>query len=75
MEKVIELRTIEDMLNVVNCKNIANFLKDFNQYLELTVLARELNKEMGMKIPTEPVLKWIDDGKNDVSINIEIVNK
>ena len=67
-EKRYELKTIKEILDVVNSENIEGFLTDFSCWLGLMIGSKAIGAEE--KYPG--VFHWIDDGKNNVSINIEI---
>lgn len=64
------IKTIEELVAAVNSKNIANFLKDFESWLTMSVMLREQNIP-GVEHDTS-VFKWIDDGKNDIKITIKL---
>jgi len=68
-----ELKTIEDIIKVVNEKNIENFLIDFSNYLALQIAINKTTLENIKIISDEKVFHWIDDGKNNISINIKEV--
>ena len=72
-----DIKTIWDILKVVNSKNKENFLKDFSAWLDINIHLKEQVKEMGLKkaVKIKPNLVWIDDGKNDIRINIEVREK
>ena len=76
-KKTHKIKTTEDMLKVVTPENIDCFLKDFSSWLAISVLAKTANKEMGTAIDilTSGIFTWIDDGKNDVNIKVEVTNK
>ena len=75
MEKEHKLKTLGEVVEVVNEQNIDNFLIDFRGWLELNILKKPAVKMGIVKQEKEVVFHWIDDGKNDVKINIEIVNE
>lgn len=76
-DKKHNIETIEDILRVVNKDNKENFLKDFSNWIDLNITLRE--NLMGTKgiVRIESNFVWIDDGKNDYSINLEFkdINK
>jgi len=75
-EKKYEIKTIEDILNVVTADNMECFLKDFSAWLSLNITAQIADKIMGetADIRTSGTFTWIDDGKNDMNIKVEITN-
>lgn len=76
-----DIKTIEQMLQVVNANNIENFKKDFCSWLDyhigLKIVMKDLKVINGIEdvILDDKAFHWIDDGKNDVDIRIKIVNK
>lgn len=78
MEKQYHLKTIEDILNAVNIKNVHNFIKDFNDWLIFAVSINEAEKIFKEDVKIErkfpDTMIWIDDGKNNKNINIDIIN-
>lgn len=73
--KEYKLKTIEDIIKVVDENNVDNFIKDFTAFLGLCILQKTCNKIEGVITKHEPIFCWIDDGKNDIKINIKIVDK
>jgi len=75
-EKKYQIKTIKELLDIVTPENIDCFLKDFGSWLAINVMAKTANKEMGnaIDISTSGVFTWIDDGKNDARITIQIKN-
>ena len=79
-----EIKTIEDVLRVVNSKNKENFLKDFSAWLDINIQIKEkIIEEFGKvvnlseedlkeQIKVKQNLIWIDDGKNDIKVDIRI---
>lgn len=74
--KEYDISNLADILKTVNNKNIDCFIKDFEEWLRLSVhlksqMSIKLFEKMGMlKLPSS--FKWKDDGKNDTTI---IINK
>ena len=68
-----DIKTIEDILRVVNSKNKENFLKDFSAWLDINIHLKEQIKKLKGKVNLKSVnFVWIDDGKNDISVNIKV---
>lgn len=75
-----KLKTIKDILEVVNKKNVEAFLKDFTEWLHFTLEIKKAVKfiekegvEVSRKYQDEMI--WIDDGKNEGTIRFEINTK
>lgn len=77
MKKEHNITTIKEILEVVNEKNLKGFLTDFSNWLSFFLAVRKVKKEMPkwVAIKDETTFKWIDDGKTDAKINIEITTK
>ncbi|MEK6878915.1 MAG: hypothetical protein AABY22_04870 [Nanoarchaeota archaeon] len=73
MEK--ELKTIKDILDVVNSDNFENFLIDFRAWLKLHIEIKKLNNPDMIIRPNKESFKWIDDGKNNMILRFEIKNE
>jgi len=71
-EPMHELKTIEDILKVVNEDNVDNFLKDFSTWIKVQIATKKVNEAIGGGLTMNPVLKWIDDGKNDITAKVTI---
>ncbi len=71
-KKLYELKTIKQIVNVVNEKNLKGFLIDFEAWLEIAI---ELKNNKTVKFDTE-TFKWTDDGDwgkvKEVNIKIKI---
>lgn len=70
--KKYTLKTISDIEKVLTKDNIECFKKDFCAYLDLLVLAKQESISTYVEIPNKGTFNWIDDGKNDIKINIEV---
>lgn len=66
MHNTYELRTISDIVSVVDESNIEDFLEDFGNWLRFTQAARSV----GLETCNPSVMRWIDDGKHDAYITI-----
>lgn len=71
-----KLRTIKQITNVVNENNIDNFLIDFRSFLQARIGWKKLGMN-GIAKMDFTSFNWIDDGKNDVMVEIKplIINK
>ncbi len=72
-DKVHELKTLEDVLGAVTPQNIDCFLVDFAGWLRFTVEIDKVNAAVGETVllnENRGTFKWIDDGKNDVTIKL-----
>lgn len=79
MEKKYDLKTIEDIVKVITFENIDNFLIDFRGFLTLNMTIKLAQKIVGkenveIKKEHEGIFHWIDDGKTDAHIHIEVKN-
>ena len=67
--KEFKLKTLEDVVNAVNTENVENFLVDFSAWLRLTVMVDATD---GVEQPNRGTLNWIDNGKNNVDIKVQV---
>lgn len=71
-----ELRTIADIIKVINPENIDNFLIDFKGFLTLNIVVKAaqdlLGNDADVYLKEEGVMQWIDDGKTDATIKLEV---
>jgi hypothetical protein len=64
--KTHKIKTIQDVVNAVDEKNIDAFLVDFKSFLTtITIL------KVNGSIPKIETMTWVDDGKNDVTIDLK----
>lgn len=75
--KEYKLRTIEDIINVINEENLPNLIIDFTNFLKFNLEIKKLQKTIGeeniqIKRSEFGIFHWIDDGKNDQQIKIEV---
>ena len=61
-----EIKTISDILKVVNPNNLENFLNDFELFLSNYVILKGMCEDDADC--SEYI--WIDDGKHNVEVNI-----
>ena len=73
MENKYHIKTIEEILKIVNEDNVNNFIKDFSNWLKfrLSIQSKKV-KGVEMVIDNDDTFKWIDDGKNNIKLNIEL---
>ncbi len=76
MENKYHIKTIEEILKIVNEDNVNNFIKDFSNWLKfrLSIQSKKV-KGVEMVIDNDDTFKWIDDGKNNIKLNIELKKK
>lgn len=60
------IRTIKDMLTVVNPESLDDFIIDLKQIFQLYYSMKEYN------IPVIEQFDWIDDGKHDINVNYTV---
>ena len=72
--KTHRLRSITDIISVINSENIETFKRDFSAFLDLRLGMKNGSPELEnfFKISTNNYIDWIDDGKNNVDITIKI---
>jgi hypothetical protein len=64
--KTHKIKTIQDVVNAVDEKNMDAFLTDFKSFLTaITIL------KVNGSIPKIETMTWVDDGKNDVTIDLK----
>lgn len=76
-DKKYEINTIDMVIQVVNEDNIDNFLVDFGNFLRMALMNKNLGKmayAFGAikELPPPAKFTWIDDGKNDATINVNL---
>jgi len=68
-----KLKTVAEIQEVVTSSNIEGFVKDFHAWLALSVkIKEEKNKGFDIKHSTPGMFHWIDDGKNDITLRVEV---
>lgn len=66
-----EIKTLVDILEVVNENNLENFTEDFKTYLQTMILIKGFSKSMSSEeFLRSTRLIWIDDGKHDATVRI-----
>jgi hypothetical protein len=72
-----DIKTYGDILRAVNADNLENFLIDFRSALEYWVAVKGIVEAASPETLEQTIntatLKWIDDGKHDKKINIDVV--
>jgi hypothetical protein len=71
MTEKIKITTISDILNIVTEENKENFLRDFSNFLTINLKLKNLKINNLIISPKDFV--WIDDGKNDIELEIKDV--
>lgn len=64
----VEIKTMDDIYKYVNKSNLYDFLKDFNNWVKINVVA----KIDGIKPVTESFF-WKDDKLHNINIKVELV--
>ncbi len=67
--KEYKLKTLKQILEVVNEDNFVGFVLDFHEWLVIQVATKDSNV---LKDKNFGTFHWIDDGKNDVRITVDI---
>ncbi len=80
--KVLEFKTLEEIINTIHLGNKENFIVDFKAWLDVVVNVAQAFK-IAQKLAGKPTdfdvkkiseiigctsMKWIDDGKHNMSI-------
>lgn len=77
--KKYQLKTLKEIINVVNENNLKNFLIDFQNWLSFKVgikkVIKALSKETkeSIEIELDESFIWIDDGKTGGKITMPII--
>lgn len=70
--KEYDIKNVQDMINVVNEKNLSNFIKDLKGVLMTAILIKDETGE----VPQCASYMWIDDDKHNIEVKLEIsINK
>lgn len=73
MPKTYNLKTIKEIEDIITKDNIECFKTDFCSWLDILIGMKEINKTSSeFFIEISDTFKWIDDGKNDKTLTIEI---
>lgn len=78
MKNEHKLKTLGDILKVVTPKNVDMFVKDFEAWLRFSLVLSEVSsslKEGMVEQLSRGQMTWIDDGKNNIKISIEVVKE
>ena len=73
MKKIHTIKTLQDVIDAVDERNIGAFLVDFSNWLGLHINLRSQKLPEGVEIKSPGEMKWIDDGKNDIDVKIRVV--
>ena len=81
MDKIIEIKTLKDIIDKVPAQTLDYFLEDLKQWVLLHQGIEEAKKAKevsdNIEIKTSETMHWIDNsdtGKHEQNINIKIVN-
>jgi len=82
MSKEYKIKTIKQVLEIINKDNVECFKTDFCNWLDAMIGLKEMTKTLSeldvAELADEEVferINWIDDGKNDQNIKIKIETK
>lgn len=75
-----DLKTIADIVRVITPENLDNFLTDLRGFLVMNMTIKSVQDVVGVENVSiqkehEGVMHWIDDGKTDARITIEVIGK
>lgn len=68
-----KIKTISELLKVLNKNNVENFIEDFSAWLRFSVDLKTFESE-AIKILQQEHFHWIDDGKHDATIRLKVEN-
>lgn len=66
-----EIKTVQDMLSCINEENIDRFLTDLKNVL---LSAKNISNALEVSNLLKDGYTWIDDGENNLTINVHEVN-
>lgn len=70
-----KIKTIADILSVANAQNLDIFLEDLRKFIllrrDVIEVTRILKETVDIEVENPDIFTWIDDGKNEVFINIK----
>jgi len=77
--KEYQIKTIQDILDCVNRKNLDNFMVDLKALIEIYITFQSLSTMIAKEMDLPPELAkiesegftWIDDGKHDIKVGIK----
>ena len=69
--KSYEIKTIGDILEVINKDNLKNFIRDFTNYLTIISEIKEVSPEMKKGTWEGTSIVWIDDKKNLITFKVQ----
>ena len=73
MNEKYNIKTIKEILEIVNEKNVDGFITDFSNWLRFRLIVQSKQvKGVKMIIDNEDTFNWIDDGKSNIKLNIEL---
>jgi hypothetical protein len=67
--KRYEIKTIKEIIELINETNINNFIVDFTNWLHLRVYVNNLPRS---RFENNDTFVWIDDNKNEININFKL---
>jgi hypothetical protein len=67
--KRYEIKTIKEIIELINETNINNFIVDFTNWLHLRVYVNNLPRN---RFKNNDTFVWIDDDKNEININFKL---
>ena len=75
--KSYKIKTIEQIFEAINEKNVDGFLQDFEMYLKTYLKLRAMDNELFSVRPDMATFRWNDDGQWGVvdRVVINIINK
>jgi hypothetical protein len=72
-EKKHNLKTLAEVLEVVNANNLDCFLTDFAHWLAIDIQFRAPEMKGVLELRDREVFHWTDDGKTEIKAHIEFV--
>lgn len=76
MENKYEIKTIDDLFNVVTVDNVENLAEDLKSWLSICASMKAVAKVLGEEDDLQHLkFTWIDDGKHEKTVNIHFQEK
>lgn len=69
MNERYEIKTIKEIIELINETNIDNFIVDFTHWLHLRAYVNKLPKT---RFENNDTFVWINDNKNEVNIKFKL---
>jgi hypothetical protein len=72
-DEEINIETLSDIVDKVPLESLDCFMTDLKAWVNMAKTAKDVNNLFDFYVLSVPKsIRWIDDGRNDVEINVEI---